>query len=237
LPLAIFPVITGAVVGGYYALINRVIFNPANIITGVLGQSILPWLLSAQKKEANLLLLKISTLASMMLFGIVLVLYFWITSIFALIFGEEWREAGFYASLILWFLPYKIQFDILSVLLISENKQGILFIARGSTLIIGLLTIISLYEANPHQLFFWFSLSQYISLFFSILIILILLDLHFIYKFIIKSIIISFFYGIVTFQYYLKEIVGRGLLEIIFSLVGAIAIAYSITQIKLLKAN
>ena len=67
-------------------------------MTGVLSQSILPWLSRTREHDSAALLVKFTSLTAIAMLGMAIIVYPLIEPLFAFVFGEQWREAGIYAS-------------------------------------------------------------------------------------------------------------------------------------------
>jgi O-antigen/teichoic acid export membrane protein len=232
IPAVVLSVFAGAAVGGYYVLIQRVIFNPVIVVTGVLSQSILPWLSGTRDKYPVVYLAKISSLIAIFLIGTTIILYPTIEPLFAFFFGEPWREAGVYASLLFLFLPYKVLYDVLSILLISENQQGTLFITRGLALLLGVGVLIVFSTSKVSQLFFMFSFVQAVCALAGIYTVISVLTIPINDAFRTMIIGLSVTYLIVRYDASFILHFDKNLFRLLFGFIGALFVVYAINAIN-----
>ncbi len=235
LPAVIFTIVGGASVGGYYALIQRVVFNPVIIATGVLTQTILPWLSRTRYQGSGALLIKCSTFAATAMLGTVFLFYPFTDDLFAVIFGEHWREAGLYASLLFLLLPYRVLYDVLSILLISENRQRSIFLTRGFALLLGISVIFCFNKFVARELFFLFSLIQAMCALAGIGALAIILKLSLSHLLRVITIGLIFSYLAVGLEGVFLPYFGENLINIFFGLTGIITLAFSLVSAKLIK--
>lgn len=130
LPAVVLAAVVGPTIGGFYALIQRVVFNPVIIVTAILGQSVLPWLSMNRNEGAIKLLARFCGLLAMAMLGFVMLAYPWFECVFSFVFGPGIGGAGVYGGLLLPLLPFRMVFDVISVASVAENRQSALFLAR-----------------------------------------------------------------------------------------------------------
>lgn len=230
-PVVIFTFIAGSTVGGFYALIQRVVFNPVIIVVGVIGQSVLPWVCRTRDQDSKAFLFKISSMVAVSVLGLVLGIYPFTESIFAFVFGEQWRQAGVYAGLLLLLLPYRILYEILSVLLIAESRQGVLFVTRGLAFLTGILVLFISDHSDLRDLFLWFSFAQAICGLFGVFAISYFLKVA-LTKLLAKmsfGLLISFL--VVLYESKIIIHVGENTLDLLFGTVGALIFLLSLITV------
>lgn len=232
LPAVILTVVVGATVGGYYALIQRVVFNPVIIATGVLSQSVLPWLSRTRDRGSAALLSKLASLAGIAMLGLVIGFYPLAEPSFAFIFGEQWRDAGVYAALLFLLLPYRVLYDVLSILLISENRQGTLFLTRGLALLLGVAVLLGFSETPTRDLFLWFSFTQAVCALTGIFAVALVLAIPLSGLLQTMSFGLSITYLVVAFQGALSAFLWAGALNLLFWLAGMLIVGFSLVAIK-----
>lgn len=232
LPAVILTVVAGSTVGGYYALIQRVVFNPVIIATGILSQSILPWLSRTRDQDSAVFLAKFSSLAGIAMLGMVIAVYPLAEPLFAFIFGEQWRQAGIYAGLLFLLLPYRVLYDVLSILLISENRQGALFLTRGLALLLGVAILFVFSKSATRDLFFWFSFVQAVCALAGIFAVASVLRIPL--SSLLRTMSIGLFisYLVVAFEGALSAFLGGNTLNLLFGLVGILIVATSLVAMK-----
>jgi O-antigen/teichoic acid export membrane protein len=227
--------VAGATVGGYYALIQRVVFNPVIIVTGILSQSILPWLSRTRDQGSAVLLAKFSSLAGITMLGMVIAVYFLAEPLFSVIFGEQWRQAGVYAGLLFLLLPYRVLYDLLSILLISENRQGTLFLTRGLALLLGVAVLFVFSEGATRELFLWFSFVQAVCALTGIFAVASVLQIPLSRLLRTMSIGLITSYLVVAFQGEISTFFGGYILNLLFALAGILIMATSLVAMKAVR--
>ena len=87
---------------GYYALIQRVLMLPITIVGSAVSQVFFQKINDSKRSGDDfkdfIYTLRLLLIGSIPLFT---VLYFIIDDVFAIVFGEEWREAGYYAKILI----------------------------------------------------------------------------------------------------------------------------------------
>lgn len=235
LPAVVLSAVAGAAVGGYYVLIQRVVFNPVIIITGVLSQSILPWLSRTREQDSAALLVKFTSLTVIAMLGMAIIVYPLIEPLFAFVFGEQWRKAGIYASLLFLLLPYRIFYDVLSILLISENRQGTLFLTRGLSLLIGVAVLIVFSEVATRDLFLLFSFVQAVCALAGIFALASALVIPLSDSLRTMIVGLSFSYLVVAFQNSLSAFLGEDFFSFLFGIAGVIIVTIALLAMKTVR--
>lgn len=127
LPVFFLSIIYGPEVLGYYGLANTIVNLPVNLI----GMSVADVFYSeaattGRKNPGKLKKLAIDLLKKLILIGLfpLLVLIFWGPSLFSLVFGSQWREAGVYSQIISFLVFARFVFTPISrVFSVFEKQQ------------------------------------------------------------------------------------------------------------------
>ncbi len=164
LPGVAVTVFVGPLAGGFYTLIQRVVFNPALTLASILSQSILPWLAQSHTgKTTAQPLVSLTALIFISMLGSILLIQPFCEQIFTFVFGESWRGAGAVAGILFLQLPFKLAYELVSVIMISESRQKLLSLSRLMTLLAGIIAIASVENHSTGTVFFVFSLVQSLS--------------------------------------------------------------------------
>ena len=121
LPLVLCAVLFGPAAAGLYALSQRVLALPANLIGTTMGQTFLAEI-RRPEKHALISRMTLDTYCLLMAFGVVpaIFLFLYGGELFQLVFGDEWYDAGVIAA---WHAPW-----VLSAILVTVAIQ--VFYAR-----------------------------------------------------------------------------------------------------------
>lgn len=232
LPAVAVAFVAGATVGGYYTLIQRVVFNPVIIVVGILGQSLLPWLSRTRDQGSVVFLGNISSIAGVAMLGVVIAIYPLAEPLFAFAFGEQWRQAGIYAGLLFLLLPYRVLYDVLSILLISENRQGTLFLTRGLALFLGVAVLFVFSESSTRDIFLWFSFVQAACALAGIFAVSIVLRIPL--PSLLRTMFIGLFFSylVVAFESTLIAFLGGSALNLLFGIAGFLIVVTSLVAMK-----
>jgi O-antigen/teichoic acid export membrane protein len=160
MPAVILTLTAGPTIGGFFALLQRVAFNPVLILTTLLTQSMLPWLAKHRTNAARQIMLLAASKLAWFFLGISLLMLPLAEAFFAFAFGEVWRKAGTFAAVLLVLLPCRVAFEVLANLLVVENRQAPLFFIRAFNLAIGLLVLLVFSMQHPELSFFVYALLQ-----------------------------------------------------------------------------
>lgn len=160
IPAVILTLTAGPTIGGYFALLQRVAFNPVLILTTLLTQSMLPWLAKHRTSAARQVMLLTASKLAWFFLGISLLMLPLAETFFAFAFGEVWRKAGTFAAVLLVVLPCRVAFEVLANLLVVENRQAPLFLIRAFNLAIGLLVLLVFSMQHPEISVFVYALLQ-----------------------------------------------------------------------------
>nr|WP_145956638.1 oligosaccharide flippase family protein [Xenorhabdus budapestensis] len=135
---------------GFYSLVQRVLGMPSSLIGGSIGQVFFQEAAQEKKETGQAIKSFIGTIKKLLFIGIPLFIsiYLTIEDLFSIIFGEEWRIAGYYAKLIcpLFFIRFIVStvspidtimekqniYLIFNVVLLSMNLL-ILYISYGNS--------------------------------------------------------------------------------------------------------
>jgi O-antigen/teichoic acid export membrane protein len=128
----------GALYLGLFALMNRYLRAPINIISSALGQLYYKEASANKSNQQEVLylfkkVLKIIALVSAFLLGIILL---WGPDLFAIYLGEKWREAGVYAQIMVpaIFMNFLASVVSTSTLIFNKQKKAYLFSIIGYVL-------------------------------------------------------------------------------------------------------
>ncbi len=133
MPYVIIPTLFTSAVAGMYFLVFRVLMMPIALIGESMAEVFRKNALENLKKHGNCRPIFVKTLWSMVVIGLppMLLLILFGRELFAFVFGEEWREAGLYASILA---------PMAFLRLVSAPLSGVLFIKERLTLILALQT-------------------------------------------------------------------------------------------------
>ena len=94
LAVALLVAWTGEAAAGYWGLALRYLKAPASLVGAAVSQALYPRLVNATPDEARAALRRVMATLALVAAPLVLVLLVWGPELFALAFGEPWREAG-----------------------------------------------------------------------------------------------------------------------------------------------
>lgn len=94
LAVALLVAWTGEAAAGYWGFGLRYLKAPASLVGAAVSQALYPRLVNAAPAEARAALLRVMATLAVIAAPLVLVLLVWGPDLFALAFGEPWREAG-----------------------------------------------------------------------------------------------------------------------------------------------
>lgn len=161
---------------GFFSLVNRALGMPSSLIGNSIGQVFFQQASKEKQQTNNTISIFKSTFKKLVLIGIPVftLIFFFVEDIFAFVFGEEWRIAGYYTKLLTPMFFIRFLSSTLSQILNIFEKQKIALLIN----IILLITIVSLLFS-----------AKFLKLEFDTLLIF-------------WSAIMSFEYGIFLFIYY-----------------------------------
>lgn len=161
---------------GFYSLVQRVLGAPSALIGNSIAQVFFQQASKEKQKTGKAVITFISTAKKLFLVGspLFLILFFIVEDLFAFIFGEDWRVAGYYAKIVtpLFFVRF-ISSTVSPVLSVFE-KQKVELIIHSSLLVTALILFI---VADSFEFNFYLFLSLF-SFFMSLV-----YCVHFIYYF------------------------------------------------------
>lgn len=149
-------------IAGLYLLSQKVLGVPLRII----GQSISQVLYGNIKEQIrNGKIAKTTTRIVLLLLSIVviptIIVLFWAPQIFNLVFGNEWYEAGRYASVLIISIAAQFLYSPISLVLIATNGQRINFIIQCIMLLVKSLAIFTGYKlSDPFISILYFSIGS-----------------------------------------------------------------------------
>lgn len=144
---------------GHYMLVERMLSVPAGLIGGAIGQNFYQEFsnrINSNKKEsAKLLLLKVWTL--LFAIGIVptILIFFYAEELFSFLFGENWKEAGVIAAVLVWMYLFSFISSPTSGAYLVLGLQNIGFYFGVAQLIGKVISVSVLVMSNNILLFFY----------------------------------------------------------------------------------
>lgn len=130
----------GSVILGFYSFTLRILQAPLGLLGASVSQVFYQKASEVYKNNGDLQALVKKTILSLgtMALPIFLILALFAPSIFGFIFGEEWREAGTYAQILVpWFFLNFIVSPISQVpIIVGEQKKNFMFSVLGNSLIL-----------------------------------------------------------------------------------------------------
>lgn len=111
---------------GQYSLAWRMVVTPASLIGNSLSQVLFQKLASSKKQELNSLVISFIIKASFIALPMYLVIYFFASSLFSFVFGENWKLAGQVASVLSPWLFFNFISSPLSSIFVILNKQEVM---------------------------------------------------------------------------------------------------------------
>jgi O-antigen/teichoic acid export membrane protein len=173
-PLLFLAKIFGPVVVGLFAMVNRVIASPLTFVGSSVSQVYYQWVAEASFGRTSLkpYVLKVAAYLSLAVLGPLLIVILFAPSLFAFVFGEQWRTSGEYARILI--LPIAIKFIVSplgSVLPATGNvRMGSLWrIAYFSGTLIVLLAASSFQPKTFLYMYSLYDVVFYVCYFFLIL--------------------------------------------------------------------
>lgn len=120
LPILFINKFYGLTTTGFFSLTFRVLNLPASLISSALSKALMQKIVEIKKNRSEYLykfLIKILFILVSMTAPVVIVFYFFSNDIFALIFGENWREAGSFAKILIFAIAIRFIVSPLSGIL------------------------------------------------------------------------------------------------------------------------
>ena len=113
---------------GQFSLAWRMLQMPSSLIASSLSQVFFQKVASSNKKELNRIVKSFIFKSFLISLPIFLIIYFFATDIFVIVFGDKWKQAGAIASILAPWIMLNFITSPISTLFIVLNKQDILFI-------------------------------------------------------------------------------------------------------------
>ena len=144
LPTLFFVILFGPAVAGFYAITNRVLRAPANVFASALNNVFLKSAATAHR-DGNLRQLTLETYKNCALMAMPLLFLLAIISpeLFAIVFGEQWVMAGFFARWVTILVFFSVVAAPLTQLFIIYEKQPTYLVYQVILLICRALGIIA----------------------------------------------------------------------------------------------
>ena len=146
LPSIFFNILFTATVAGFYMLIQRVISVPLSIIGGAIGDVFRQQASKAYAERGECISEYKNTFKKLLIISVIpfSVFIFIAPDLFAIVFGENWREAGFYAQILtpMFFLQF-VTSPLSNMFMIAEKQkldlfwQTCLLILTGAAFLVG----------------------------------------------------------------------------------------------------
>lgn len=152
LPYIIIPVIFSSAVAGLYFLVFRVLMMPISLLGESMMEVFRNKAIESLDKHGTCKPVFITTMRFLIIVGILpaLLLIIFGQELFAFIFGEEWREAGFYASILAPMAFLRLVCAPLGgVLFVREKLQLILILQSFFFLMVALSLTLGWIYKNP----------------------------------------------------------------------------------------
>ena len=132
-------------VAGFYYLTQRVLQTPITLISGSILIVFRQQAVQDYKKNNHCKVIYMKTLCLLFLIALLpsTILYFWAENLFAFIFGEQWRESGMYAKVLIPALFLRFIANPLSFVIYIAEKQIWNFIANVILLILLLVSVLT----------------------------------------------------------------------------------------------
>lgn len=124
LAVALLVAMTGEAAAGFWGLALRYLKAPASLIGGAVSQALYPRLVNATPAEAHAILRQIMGTLALAVFPLVLLLLVFGPALFALIFGEQWREAGELARALAPYIGFHFVASPLGVVTLAWRAQA-----------------------------------------------------------------------------------------------------------------
>lgn len=148
LPLFLLSTFFSPAIAGFYSLSQRVLIAPTALIGGAIGDVYRSDASKIYRENGNCLLIYKKTFSKLCLVSVIFVLPVFLlgNEIFALVFGENWREAGEIASIVSIMVLFQAVSSPLSQTVLFANLQKIDLIWQFLRLILGGLALVSGYH-------------------------------------------------------------------------------------------
>ena len=162
LPYVIIPVIFTSAIGGMYFLVFRVLMMPIALIGESMMEVFRNRAMENLKAHGTCRPVFKKTLLSLLFIGLLptLLLILFGQEIFAFVFGEDWREAGFYASILAPMALFRLVCAPLSgVLFIREKLKLILLLQSFFFVMVALSLVLGWMQQDPVILVSFLSVS------------------------------------------------------------------------------
>lgn len=152
LPYIIIPVIFSSAIAGLYFLVFRVLMMPISLLGESMMEVFRNKAIESLDKHGSCKPVFIKTMRFLIIVGVLpaLLLIIFGQELFAFVFGEEWREAGFYASILAPMAFLRLVCAPLSgVLFVREKLQLILILQSFFFLMVALSLTLGWIYKNP----------------------------------------------------------------------------------------
>jgi O-antigen/teichoic acid export membrane protein len=124
LAVALLIAFTGEVAAGFWGLALRYLKAPASLVGGAVSQALYPKLVGATPAEARAAVREVMTTLALLALPLVIALLLFGPDLFALAFGERWREAGALARALAPYIGAHFVASPLAVVTLAWRAQG-----------------------------------------------------------------------------------------------------------------
>ncbi|CAM5783194.1 lipopolysaccharide biosynthesis protein [Rhizobacter fulvus] len=143
LAVALLVALTGEAAAGFWGLALRYLKAPASLIGGAVSQALYSRLVEARPAEARATVRQVMLTLALISLPLVLVLLLWGPALFALAFGEPWRDAGQLARALAPYIGAHFVAAPLGVVTLAWRAQGwaLRFSLIGQVIFVGALAL------------------------------------------------------------------------------------------------
>jgi O-antigen/teichoic acid export membrane protein len=167
----IIPIFYSTATLGFYSLIQRVLVTPSSIIGNSIGLIFFKQAMLEKQNTGTTKIIFYATLKNLFIIAtpIYVILYFTIEDLFMIVFGDNWKEAGSYAKILIFM--YYIRFIVSSVANMNEifKKNHILLYWQIGLLTINILLLLTCNHFNIIFANYLYYLNIIISFYYLIL--------------------------------------------------------------------
>ena len=125
-PIIILKILFGEAIAGIYALVNRIMGAPSQLIAGATGEVYRQKASSEYNSKGNCYNLFLKTFKGLFLIATIpfIIVIMFGPTLFSIVFGSEWSESGYFARYLAIFFLLRFCISPLSFTLIIANRQS-----------------------------------------------------------------------------------------------------------------
>ena len=144
MPYLIIPAIFSSAVAGLYFLVFRILMMPISVLGEAMLEVFRNKAMESLEEHGTCRPVFIKTLSSLVMIGLppTLLLMLFGTEIFAFVFGEEWREAGLYATILAPMALFRLVCAPLGGVLFIREKLALVLMLQSLFLLMVILSLI-----------------------------------------------------------------------------------------------